>query len=107
MKVRVGVAQFSPVHLNLEKSLEKLESIIQKASGEKVELLVFGEAWLSGYPAWLDHCPEVALWNHQPMKDIFYQFHKNAFDVNGEERKFLENLCAEYKVSSVLELMKR
>lgn len=99
MKVRVGVAQFSPVHLNLEKSLVKLESIIKKASGKSIELLVFGETWLSGYPAWLDHCPGVALWDHQPMKDIFYQFHKNSFDVNGEERKLLENLCAEHKMS--------
>ena len=51
----------------------------------KSDLIVFGETWLSGYPAWLDYCPEIALWYNEATKDAFMQMHKNSAAVDGEE----------------------
>lgn len=44
---KIGIAQYSPVHLNLGASLKKVEQIFQSLE-EDVDLIVFGETWLSG-----------------------------------------------------------
>ena len=52
-RLKVGMAQISPVWLDKEKTLEKVVSYIQNAGREKCDLTVFGEAVLPGYPFWL------------------------------------------------------
>lgn len=83
--VRIGIAQYAPVHLNLKRSLEKLEGIVSEATAEKIDLLVFGETWLSGYPSWLDHCPNVAVWDEPGMKDVFQRMHTNGLAIDSKE----------------------
>lgn len=48
-------------------------------------MVFFGETWLTGYPAWLDYCPDVALWNHEPTKTVYTRMHKNSIMVPGKE----------------------
>ena len=69
--VVVGIIQDSPVYLDLDKSMEKAEILVKKAASKGAELIVFGETWLSGYPAWLDTCDEVNYWDHEPVKELF------------------------------------
>jgi len=66
---KIGIAQYSPVHLNLGATLKKVEQIFQSLEND-VDLIVFGETWLSGYPGWLDSCRDVGLWDHGPMKEV-------------------------------------
>ena len=58
---RAAIAQFAPVYLDKAASLSKAIGILQGAKKIEVELLVFGETWLPGYPAWLDVAPKVAF----------------------------------------------
>ncbi len=88
--VKVGIGQFSAVHLNLPQSLQKLESIVGDASSQGVKLLVMGETWLSGYPSWLDHCPNVSQWDRKEMKEVYLQFYNSSIDVKSKE---FEKLC--------------
>ena len=55
-------------------------------------MIVFGETWLSGYPSWLDHCPNIAIWDHEPTKEVFLKieilsksYFQNIFDSNKNE----------------------
>lgn len=96
--VKIGIGQFSAVHLNLEKSLAKLEAIIREAASKKVNLLVMGETWLSGYPSWLDHCPEVAQWNNEALKEVYSQFYDNSIAVGSNEFQQLSNLCKKHQI---------
>ena len=91
--VRIGIAQYAPVHLDLEKSLKKLETIVQEASAQKIDLLVFGETWLSGYPSWLDHCPNVALWDDPGMKDVFQRMYANGVAIDSKEFEQLTKIA--------------
>ena len=93
MNFKIAIAQYSPYHLDLEKSLDKLEGIVRRASLKGADMVVFGETWLSGYPAWLDYSSDIGLWDHAPMKKVYQTFHENAVDVNGKERQLLENIC--------------
>src|SRR5260370_21713 len=79
--VRVAIAQSAPVYLNKEASLAKALEILHKASKQGVQLVAFGETWLPGYPAWLDVCPDAALWNHEPTKRAFARL--NATETGG------------------------
>jgi predicted amidohydrolase len=97
-KVKVGIAQFASAHLQLQASLERMESIIQQAAKENVNLLVFGETWLSGYPAWIDHCPGVAQWDYEPLKVVFQRMHENGLSVPSPEFNQLCSWAKRFKI---------
>jgi nitrilase len=97
--VTIGIAQYASSHLNLKASLQKMESIFQEASESKVQLLVFGETWLSGYPAWIDHCSDVARWDHEPMKEVFQRMYLNGLSIPSPEFDRICKLAKDYKIN--------
>ena len=106
-KIKIGIGQFSSVHLNLQKSLERLEWIIHEASGKNIQLLVLGETWLSGYPVWLDHCPDVARWDHEPTKEAFLRMHQSSITVPGKELEWICTLTEKHKLNLVIGINER
>ncbi|MDQ3062097.1 MAG: carbon-nitrogen hydrolase family protein, partial [Acidobacteriota bacterium] len=76
-KIIVGIVQASPVFMNLGASLAKAVALIEQATSDDAKLVAFGETWLAGYPAWLDYCPNAALWNHEPTKEVFARLRRN------------------------------
>ena len=68
--LKVAIVQAEPVYMNLEASLTRAVKLISEAAAKGAKLVVFGETWLPGYPAWLDYCPGAALWNHEPTRSL-------------------------------------
>ena len=99
--MKVAIVQWEPVHLDLPASVDKALEGISVAAGEGAELIVFGESWFSGYPAWLDHCPEIGFWNHPPMKKIFGRMIAHSLQREGEEMKRLCQQAKELNVALV------
>jgi predicted amidohydrolase len=85
--VKIGIIQHAPVHMDLTKSMEKAISLIEEASQKGAEIILFGETWLTGYPAWLDYSPDVGLWDNEPMKRVYTRMVQNSILVPGEETK--------------------
>jgi nitrilase len=81
--VRVAVVQAAPVYLDLPGSARKCLQLLAQAAAGGAQVVVFGETWLAGYPAWLDHCPDAALWNHEPTKRLFARMRANSVVVPG------------------------
>ena len=100
--VKVAIAQFASVHLDLPASMARLEEIIMGAQDEGVRLLVFGETWLSGYPSWLDNCPDVAKWDHEPTKEAYLKLRKSSIEVPGAETKRIGALAKRAKMNLVI-----
>jgi nitrilase len=94
----IAIVQHKPVHLNLHASTEKALQLIKEAALNNAHLIVFGETWLSGYPAWIDHCPEIANWNNEAVKNVFAMMHANSAALNGEEIKKLCDAAKEHSV---------
>lgn len=53
-KVRVAVAQVSPVYLNKNATTQRAVDTIAEAARGGADLVLFPEAWLAGYPYWTE-----------------------------------------------------
>jgi len=91
----------------LEASLAKAVRQVKEAATQGAELVAFGETWLPGYPAWLDYCPDAALWNHAPTKDVFARLRRNSVVVPGAATERLSQVAREHKVSIVIGVNER
>lgn len=85
----VGMAQLAPVWLNRNRTIEKVKEAMREASGQGVELLVFGEGYLPGYPFWLA-LTHGAKWDLSINKELHAHYAANAIQIeNGD----LEQIC--------------
>lgn len=100
--MKVAIVQYAPVHLDLNESLEKALTLIKEAANENAELVVFGEGWFSGYPAWLDYCTNVAFWNDQNMKKVYARLIDNSLQKNGDALEQLKTLACELELGLVI-----
>jgi nitrilase len=100
--MRVAIAQYAPVWFDLEPSLDRLETIARQAASEQANLVVFGESWLSGYPAFLDHASNVAVWDHEPTKEVFARMRSSSVVVGGPTTERLAALCAELRIGMMV-----
>ncbi|MEM7655255.1 MAG: carbon-nitrogen hydrolase family protein [Bacteroidota bacterium] len=93
--VKVALIQDSPIWLAVEKGLEKTLALFREAAQSGAELVVFGESWLGGYPAWLDHCAGLSLWNDPQAKELYRLMWEHAVRVPGPMCAQLGKACAE------------
>jgi nitrilase len=105
--VTVAIVQAAPVYYDLAASLDKAATLIAEAAAQGAKLIVFGETWFPGYPAWLDYCPNVALWNHPPTKQVFERLYHNSIAVPSKELDFLGALARQHQVVLVLSINER
>jgi nitrilase len=83
MRLIVAAVQAAPVYLDLPASLAKAETLIAQAAAQGAKLVVFPETWLPGYPAWLDSCRDVNLWDSPAVKQVYRRLVENSVVVPG------------------------
>lgn len=103
----VGIVQSSPVFMNLDASLARAVDLIEQATQQGAKLIAFGETWLSGYPAWLDYCPNAALWNYEPTKEVFARLRRNSVVVPGNETEAIAESARKHGVVIVIGINER
>lgn len=96
--LKVAIVQAEPVYMNLEASLTRAVKLISEAAAMGAKLVVFGETWLPGYPAWLDYCPGAALWNHEPTKEVFAELRRNSLSIPSNEAQRLAKAAEDHRV---------
>lgn len=106
-KVTIAIVQVSPAFLDLEAGLQKAEEYILKAAQQGANLVVFGESWLTGYPAWLDYAPNAALWDHPPTQAIFVRMRNNAVAVPSDATARLAAMAKERDLTIVIGINER
>lgn len=88
--LRVGLAQYTPVWMDREKTLERVLEYAERAAAEGCELAVLGgEASVGGYPFWLE-LTGGAVFNSPLQKGIFAEYSNQAVCV---ERGDLRGVC--------------
>lgn len=101
-KIKLGIVQQKPAYLDLAKSMDLAMELGQRAIREATDLLVFGETWLTGYPAWLDHLPGAALWQQPQTDELFSRMLANALLVPGPDTDRFSQLARAGRMHIVL-----
>lgn len=98
----LAIVQTGPVYLDKLASLEKASRILTEAGEKGCKLVVFGESWFTGYPAWLDFCGNISLWDHPPTKKVFARMLENSISVPGPETELFSEMAQRYGYAVVL-----
>ncbi len=86
-KVKVAVAQISPVYMNKEATIDKTCKAIEEAGQNNAELIVFSETHIPGYPYWRGTNP-ISKWSQNQV-----EYMKNAIKIPGPETETLGDAC--------------
>jgi len=100
--IRVAAVQAEPAFLDLPGTLGKLDTWARRAAKEGAAIVAFPETWLPGYPAWIDSCPEAAIWGHDGAKAVFGRLFENAVDVPSPATARIGALARELGVTLVV-----
>ncbi|MGY3793987.1 carbon-nitrogen hydrolase family protein [Aquimarina sp. 433] len=102
----VALAQISPVWLDKNATIKKIENSITEAAAKKAELIVFGETLLPGYPFWVS-LTDGAQFDNKIQKEIHAHYAQNAIVI---EKGDLDSICAlakEYSLAVYLGIIER
>lgn len=100
--ITVSLVQAAPVFNDLQASLGKAVELIAFAASKGSKTVAFGECWLAGYPAWLDHSPNAALWNSEPTKFAYSEMRRNSIVIGGRETEILAEAARINKVTVII-----
>jgi nitrilase len=95
--LKVGIAQIAPVWLNKVETRNKILEYISKAGNNGCELLIFGEAFLPGYPFWLS-LTHGSKFDSIPQKEIHAHYARNSVSI---EEGDLNSIFREIKKQNV------
>ena len=82
--MRIAAAQTTPCWGDPASTADKAVAWIEKAAGENVDLLAFGETFLSGYPFWVGQT-DGAQWNDPDQKEAYAVYLGAAVELDGPE----------------------
>ncbi|MEN8790358.1 MAG: carbon-nitrogen hydrolase family protein [Flavobacteriaceae bacterium] len=104
--LRVAMAQLAPIWLNKNKTLDLVLTAIEEAAKEKTELLVFGEAFLPGYPFWLAYT-DGAAWDKAVNKELHAHYTRNAICIEDGDLDSVTQMAKKYGMSVYLGIIER
>jgi nitrilase len=93
---KVAIIQEAPYVLDKEKTINKAVEIINKVSSQGAELIVFPEAFIPGYPAWIWRLRPGGDWG--TCEEIHARLLKNTIDLSTND---LKPICKAAKENSV------
>ncbi|WP_282124772.1 carbon-nitrogen hydrolase family protein [Algibacter mikhailovii] len=93
--IKVAAAQLSPVFLNKEKTVKKACEAILEAGENGANLIVFPEAFISGYPDWVWLIPNS---KGTDLNNLYLKLVENAVSVPDDSTK---KLCKAAKTAGV------
>lgn len=105
-QLSVALAQISPVWLNKFETLKKIESAIEHAGKNGCELIVFGEAFLPGYPYWIS-LTNGAEWDSPVQKELHAHYARNAVQIEKGDLKTICSLAKTHSMSIYLGVIER
>jgi nitrilase len=103
-KFKIAAAQLSPVFLNKKKTVAKACLNIEKAAKKGANLIVFPEAYISGYPDWVWITPGF---KKQVLSKMYLEFLQNAISVPDEATKQISVAAKKNKMHVVIGISER
>jgi nitrilase len=105
--LKIGLAQFAPVWMNRNKTLEKAVQFAEDAANKACELVVLGgEASVGGYPFWLE-LTGGAQFNSQIQKEFFAEYSNQAVIIERGDLKIMCDLARDKKIAMYLGVVEK
>lgn len=105
-ELKVALAQMAPVWLHKVATLQKVAQVIIEAASCGAELIVFGEAFVPGYPFWLAYT-EGASWDFSVNKEIHAHYVHNAVQIEAGDLYGICDLAAKNQIAIYLGVIER
>jgi len=93
--IKVAAAQLTPAFLNKDKTVKKACEAILEAGNKGAKLIVFSEAFISGYPDWVWLIPNS---KGADLNELYIKLVENAVSVPDEST---EKLCKAAKKAGI------
>ena len=90
--VRVAAVQASPVFLDPDGSIDKLELLVADAAAEGAELVAFGESYVAGFPIWNGVLPPIR------QHELHQQLVESSLTLPGPHADRLGRIAAKHGV---------
>ncbi len=104
--MRIAAAQTAPVWGDPEATAERVIQWIHRAAEDGVDLVAFGETFLSGYPFWVART-DGARWDDDDQKSAYAFYLKAAVGIDGPELQAVSSAVAETGVFTYLGVTER
>jgi nitrilase len=104
--VRAAVVQSAPVVFDRERTLEKTRALIADAAGKAAQLILFPEAFVSGYPRGLDFGARVGSRTPEG-RELFRRYWESSVDVPGQATAVLGEAARQAKAHVVIGVIER
>ena len=97
-RIRAAIVQEAPLPLAIDEGIDRAVGLTKAAIETGANVIAFGECFLGGYPAWLQHLPGPSRWDHPGTREL----HKLLLDkaIRGADPR-LEQLQWVVDVSGV------
>jgi len=102
---RVAIIQESPVLLDRTRTLEKAIQLIDQAAADGAELVIFPEAFVSGYPAWIWRLRPGGDWG--VSEELHARLLDSAVDIDAGDLRPLRDSAKKNKLTIVCGLNER
>ncbi|MFC1665623.1 nitrilase-related carbon-nitrogen hydrolase [Pseudomonadota bacterium] len=104
--VKASVVQAASVGFDLQRSLDKVAELSADAARQNSQLVLFPEAFLSGYPKGLDFGARVGMRSAEG-RDDFRRYFDSAVDVPGPAIDRLSKIARANKIYLVIGIIER
>src|SRR5260370_6942162 len=89
--VREKVVQAAPVAFGRERTIDRVADLTAKAATERAQLVVFPEAFVSGYPKGADFGTVVGSRSREG-REWFRRYHESSVDIPGPALEHLAEI---------------
>jgi nitrilase len=100
-RITVGLAQIAPIWLNKEATIDKVAEYIKEAASKNCSLVTFGEAFIPGYPFWIE-LTDGAKFNSKIQKEIHSHYLKNAVSIANGDLNVLCETCKDNSIATII-----
>ncbi len=103
---RAAVVQDAPLAFDLQASVERAVQLLAEAAAQGAQLVVFPEAFLSGYPKGLDFGARVGM-RAPEGRDLFRRYYESALEVPGPVTATLGAAARTHRIHLVIGVIER
>ncbi len=105
-QIKVAAAQVTPIFFDNEATLQKIEEVCQQCADQKVDLVLFPESLIPGYPRGLDFGAVVGNRTSEG-RELWQEYWDCSVEVDDVTYQQLRSIAAQYKLFLVVGVTER